>query len=651
MGKERFGNLFSPYTIRGVEIKNRLVVPAMGTNLGNADGSVSQRLIDYYQARAKGGFGLIVVEGVAVNSTGMCIPNEGHFWDDSSVTGMQKLVSAIHQNGAKTILQIHHAGRQTHPGNIGGQQPIAPSRIACPVDNTLPREIPTEEVYQIIEDFGNAALRAKKAGFDGVDIHGAHGYFVAQFMSGHANKRIDEFGGTFEGRMKFPLEIVKNVRGKCGDDFIIGFRLSYDEKIPGGRTLEESLVVSHLLEEAGVDLLDISIMTYASTEYMSANGAMPNGYNQFATEKIKGGVNIPVIAVGRITPAMAEDMVRTDKADFIAIGRGSLADPELPNKLADGRMDEISPCISCTQSCLGYILSDKLYASCLVNPVTGHEGEYDFTPVSNVKRVLVVGGGPAGLMAAKSAAQRGHKVILCEKSDTLGGQFRLAAVPPTKHDIAGAIRYYVTMCKKYGVELRLNTPVDEAVLKEIAPDAVVWATGSVPAYPPIEGIHNEKFLTVADVLDGKALPGPKVLIAGGGMSGVETADFLSEHFRACTVIEMRPDIALDEEYTPRVFLMKRLAEKNVASITSAKITKFYDDGIDYEQNGETHSARGFDNVILAMGMKAYNPLEEIAKQYAGEVYVVGDAKLAGPANKATEGGLGRRSENLRQTIY
>lgn len=636
---EHFTHLFSSYSIRDVEIKNRLVVPSMGTNLGNADGTVSQRLIDYYTARAKGGFGLIVVEGVAVNSTGMCIPHEGHFWDDANIPGMKRLADAIHANGAKTILQIHHAGRQTHPGNINGQQPIAPSRIACPVDNTLPREIPTEEVYRIIEEFGDAALRAKKAGFDGVDIHGAHGYLIAQFMSGHANKRIDEFGGTFEGRMKFPLEIVKNVRQKCGDDFIIGFRLSYDEKIPGGRTLEESLVVSHLLEEAGVDLLDISIMTYASTEYMSANGAMPNGYNQFATEKIRQSVNIPVIAVGRITGAMGEDMLRTGKADFIAVGRGSLADPELPNKLKEGRLDEISPCISCTQSCLGYILSDKIYASCLVNPVTGHEGEYDFTPVAAPKKVLVVGGGPAGLMAAKTAAQRGHQVVLCEKGDVFGGQFRLAAVPPTKHDIAGAIRYYVTMCKKYGVDLRLNTQVDEILLKELQPDAVVLATGSTPAYPPIEGIHNDKFLSVADVLDGRVLTGQKILIAGGGMSGVETADFLSEHFRSCTVVEMRSDIALDEEYTPRVFLMKRLADKQVQSITNARITRFYDDGIDYEQEGQSFSARGFDNIILAMGMKSYNPLETLARQHANEVYVIGDAKQAGPANKATEEGL------------
>ena len=639
MAAGTFDHLFEPYTLKGVQIRNRLVVPAMGTNLGNEDGTVSQRLIDYYAARARGGFGLIVVEGVAVNPTGMCIPNEGHFWDDANIPGMRKLVDAIHAEGAKTLLQIHHAGRQTNPANIGGLQPIAPSRIACPVDNVLPREIPTEEVYRLVEDFGNAALRAKKAGFDGVDIHGAHGYLIAQFMSGHANKRTDEFGGTFEGRMRFPLLIVRSVREKCGDDFIIGFRMSYDEKVPGGRTLEESLVVAHQLEEAGVDLLDVSIMTYASTEYMSANGALPNGYNQFATEKIRSSVGIPVIAVGRITPAMGDDMLRTGKADFIAMGRGSLAEPALPAKLREGCIDEVAPCISCTQSCLGYILSDRIYASCLVNPVTGHEGEYYFTPVEAPKKVLVVGAGPAGLMAAKTAAQRGHHVVLCERSGEFGGQFRLAAVPPTKHDIAGAIRYYVTMCKKYGVDLRLNTPVDEELMRSLAPDAIVLATGSVPAMPPIEGIDNASFLSVADVLDGRVLPGAKVLIAGGGMSGVETADFLSEHFRSCTVVEMRPDIALDEEYTPRAFLMRRLAEKGVQAITSARITRFHDDGIDYEQDGEAKSARGFDNVVLAMGMRADNPLETAARAITDEVYVVGDARHAGPANKATEEGL------------
>ncbi len=635
-----YESLFAPLQIKNTVIPNRFVVPPMGTNLGNEDGTVSDRLIAYYQARAKGGFGLIVVEGVAINETGRCIPNEGFFYDDSAIEGHKRLAKAIHDEGSKCILQIHHAGRQTNPGLTGGQTPIAPTRIACPVDNALTREITTEEAWELIEQFGDAALRAKKAGYDGVDVHGAHGYLIAQFMSTHANKRTDEFGGTFEGRMKFPLEIVKNIRKKCGEDFIISFRFSYDEKVFAGRTLEESVVVAHLLEQAGVDLLDVSLMTYASTEYMSASAMLPNGYNMFATEKIKSEVSIPVMAVGRFNNvSMADFAVSSGKADLIALGRGSLADPEYPNKVKEGRLDEISPCIACTQSCLGYILSPKVYVSCLINPVTGNEAEYPFDKVDTPKNIVVVGGGPAGLMSAWTAAKRGHHVTLLEKDDALGGQFRLAAIPPTKHEIAAAIRYYITMCRKYGVDIRMNTEADEKLLAELKPDAIILATGSQPVMPPIPGIRNEKFVGVPDILDGKVLPGAKCLVIGGGMSGVETADFLGEHFRSVTIVEMRPEIALDEEYTPKVFLMQRLNAHGVQSVTNAKVTEFFDDGVNYEKDGVIHELRGFDTVILAMGVRSWNPLEEAAKKVCGEVYVIGDAEKAGPANHATETGL------------
>lgn len=637
----KYEHLLSPLTVKNVTVKNRFVVPPMGTNLGNEDGTVSDRLIAYYKARAKGGYGLIIVEGVAINPTGRCIPREGFFYDDSAIPGHEKLVKAIHEEGATALLQIHHAGRQTHPGLTGGVPPIAPTRIACPVDDSLPREIPTEEVWTLISEFGDAALRAKKAGYDGVDVHGAHGYLVAQFMSPHANKRTDEFGGTFEGRMKFALEIVKDIRKKCGEDFIISFRYSYDEKVFGGRTLEESTVVAHLLEEAGVDLLDVSIMTYASTEYMSATAHLPSGYNMFPTEVLKKSVSIPVITVGRYNSvSMSEDVLRTGKADLIALGRGSLCDPELPNKVMEGRIDEISPCVACTQSCLGYILSpEKVTVSCLINPITGNEQEYVFTETENPKKVVVVGGGPAGLMAAWTSAKREHQVTLLEKSHDLGGQFRLAAIPPTKHEIAGGIRYYITMCKKYGVDIRIDTQATPELLKELSPDAIVLATGSQPAMPNIPGIHNEKFVTVADILDGRVNAGRNVLVVGGGMSGSETADFLGEHFRAVTIIEMREQIAMDEEYTPRVFLMQRLAAHGVQSVTGAKVLEFFDDGVSYEKNGETHELRGFDTVVLSMGVRSYNPLEEEAKKIASEVYVIGDAEKACTANHATETGL------------
>lgn len=636
-----FEHVLAPIDIKGMEVRNRFVVPAMGSNLGNPDGTISERSIEYYRARARGGFGLIIVEGVALDHLGKAVPHEGYVIGERYQPGLRRLAKAIHDEGAKCLLQIHHAGRQTNLALTGGDQPVAPSRVACPVDDTLPRELTTAECWEYVEKFAEACLWAKRAGFDGVDLHGAHGYMIAQFMSEHANKRVDEFGGTFEGRMRFPLEVVRRTRELCGDDFVIGFRFSHDEHVPGGRTLEESLVVSHLLEEAGVDLLDVSVMTYASTEYMSASQTMPSGYNMFPTEVIKRNVSIPVIAVGRFNNlSLADEAVRTGRADMIALGRSSLADPEVPRKLAEGRLDEVCPCISCTQSCLGYILSpEKVYVSCLVNPVCGHEFEYDLSPVDTPKRVLVAGAGPAGLVAAMTLARRGHQVVLAERSGDFGGQFRLAAVPPAKQEIAGAIRYWSHMCQKLGVDIRLNTEVTEDLMRELAPQAIVLATGGEPLLPPIPGIDNPKFLSVEDVLDGRVSPGRNVLVCGGGMSGVETADFVAEHFRAATIIEMRPDIALDEEYTPRVFLMRRLEERKVRSVTSARITQFHDDGVDYEQDGEARSLRGFDTVVLAMGVRPHNPLEGAARELCDEVYVVGDALRGGPANKATEEAL------------
>lgn len=636
-----FTTLLSPIKIGNLEIKNRFVVPPMGTNYASIDGTVTQQMIDYYTARAKGGFGLIIVEVTAVDPIGKAIICEPGLWEDAQIPGMKALVDSVHAAGAKIFVQLHHCGRQTAPPYIYDKQPVAPSAVACPLMDCIPRELETEEVWHLIDEFGDAALRAKKAGFDGVEVHGAHGYIIAQFMSPHANKRTDEFGGNFQGRMKFPLEIFKNIRKKCGDDYPMSFRYGYDEKVNGGRTLEDSTVIARLAEEAGVNVLHVSIMTYASLPYMSAPPAMPSGFNQHPTSVIKHSVNIPVISVGRYNNMfLIEDVLRAGRVDMVALGRESICDPEIPNKVAEGRLDEISYCIGCVQSCLGYLFdASKNKISCLVNPVTGHEGEYDLSPVANPKKVLVVGGGPGGLIAAWTAAKKGHSVILCEKDNRLGGQFRFAAVPPCKHELAGGIKYYITMCKKYGVDVRMNTAVDTDYIKSVVPDAIILATGSSTLYPNIPGVKNEKFVTCCDILGGKVQPGHKVLVAGGGMSGVETADFLGEHNRDVTVMEMRPDVALDEQATVRYFLMQRLEEHKTKFVTGAKITEFFDDGVAYEQDGKACELRGFKTIVLAMGGVPYNPLEAVAKKLVKEVYIVGDADKTGPANLATESGL------------
>ncbi|PNR89698.1 NADH:flavin oxidoreductase [Petrotoga sp. HWH.PT.55.6.1] len=619
--------LFSPIKIGTMEVRNRYVVPPMATGLARADGSPTEGHVAYWAARAKGGYGLLIVEAAAIDPLGKGSPwDEPGIWDDKFIPAWKKVTEEVHKYGAKIAIQLHHAGRQTTHDKIGGQ-PVAPSPIPCPVEREMPRELTTEEVYDLIEKFGDAARRARDAGFDAVEVHGAHGYLIAQFMSPYSNKRVDEFGGDFMGRMKFPVEIVKNIRRKVGNGYPIIFRLSGDERVPGGRDINDSRLVARVMEEAGVDAIHVSAGVYASTQYIIAPAAVPPGFNVYASEEIKKVVNIPVIAVGRINdPLMAEDILEDGKADLVALGRESLADPELPNKVAAGLTEEISPCIGCMQACAGYLFDPtKSNISCLVNPFTGREGELKVEKAEKSKNVMVVGGGPGGLEAAWVAAKRGHKVTLYEKENVLGGQYRIGAIPPTKQDILKAIRYYITMGKKYEVEYKTGVEVTEDLIMKENPDVVILATGGVPLVPNIKGIDNPKFAKAVDILEGKKEAGMNVLIVGGGMVGVETADFLGEHYHNVTIVEMLPEIARDEQAAVKFFLMERLNKYGVKAITNATVKEFLDDGVVYEKGGKEEKLTGFDTIVLSMGAKAYNPLEEKIKGKVSEVYVIGDA--------------------------
>lgn len=633
-----FTKLLEKGKIGNLEIKNRFVMPPMGTLHANEKGEVTDSMIAYYKKRAEGGFGLVFIEVTAVDEVGKAAPVQVGLWNDSQIEGFSKLLGSIKNAGAKVFVQLHHAGRQSTQKLFGGPNPEAPSKIACPFCDIIPDEMTNERVWQVIDEFGDAALRAKKAGADGVEIHGAHGYLVAQFMSQHSNRRMDEFGGDFEGRLKFPREIFKNVRKKVGDDFPLSFRFSYDEKVHGGRTLEESMAIAKTAQENGVDVLDISIMTYASLQYMSASPEMPTAFNSFPTKAIKEFVNIPVISVGRYNPFSAETMLELGCADFIAFGRASIADPDLPNKVAEGKTDDIIPCIACTQSCIGYIFNGQIM-SCLVNPVTGHELEFDFSQNKDPKKVVIIGAGPAGLQAALAASKLGHDVTVIEKEDKIGGQYRLASIPPTKHEIANALKYLHHASLENGVKFEMNIEATPELIEKLAPDAIILATGGVPARPPIEGLDGKNVVTAIDILDGKVQPGRNVLILGGGMTGVETADFLTEHNRTVTIIDMLPDIAQDEAIIPKAFLKERLRDRPITKIMNAKIKSLTEDGVVYEQDGEEKSADGFDTIVLALGVKPCNALESQLEGKAEKIIVIGDAKKPGPANKASEEGL------------
>jgi 2,4-dienoyl-CoA reductase-like NADH-dependent reductase (Old Yellow Enzyme family)/thioredoxin reductase len=641
-----FQNLFSPIKIGRMELNNRFVIPPMATNLANEDGTVSQGLIDYWVARAKGGWGLLILEFTAIDPLGKVGPCHPCLWSDKFIDGLRKMTDAVHKCGAKMAVQLSHTGRQTTQRiiDIPGAQPVSASPIPCPLDREIPRELSSEEVYVLIEKFGDAAVLARDAGFDAIEIHGAHGYLLAQFMSEYSNKRIDEFGGSLHNRMRFPIEVIHNVRRKIGASFPLLFRMSGEERVPGGRTLEESRVVARMIEKAGVDAIDVSVGVAGSAQYIFASPAVPPGFLLSVSQEIKKAVSVPVIAVGRINhPLIAEDAIGSGKADLIAWGRPSLADPELPNKVAAGQLDEICPCIYCSQGCLrtfpypGKPLP-KWGVTCLLNPFCGQEGPMQIRSAPKRKKIIIIGGGPGGLEAAWVAAARGHQVTLYEKRPALGGQFRIAAMPPFKQDIAKAIAYYLHMCKKHGVSFKLGT---EATVEQIVtdhPDAVVIATGSEPIIPDMSGVNGSRVATAWDILEGKEQAGNKVLIVGGGMVGCEVADFLGEHLHQVTIVEMLPEIASDIPPPVKYFLLQRLRDYGVQIEIETSVVEFLDDGAIVSRNGKTTPLKGFDTIVLAMGTKSVDSLKKQLEEKISELYVIGDALAPRKAIEAIEEG-------------
>jgi 2,4-dienoyl-CoA reductase-like NADH-dependent reductase (Old Yellow Enzyme family)/thioredoxin reductase len=548
-----------------------------------------------------------------------------------------KLTERIHKYGAKIVAQIYHAGRQTNHFVIGSQ-PVAPSPIPCPSNQEIPHELTVKEIKEIVEKFGDCAFRAKKAGFDGVEIHGAHGYLIAQFMSPYSNKRTDEYGGSLYNRMRFPLEIISNIRAKAGNDFPIIFRISANEFVPGGRTIEDTKAIAVMLEKAGINAIHVSAGVYASAHTIIPPAAVPHGWITDFAAAVKKVVSIPVITVGRINdPFLAEEIIASDKADLVSMGRASLADPELPNKAAAGRFEDIQQCIGCMQGCIERLFKN-IDVKCLVNPTLGREIEYKITPANNRKKVFIAGAGPAGMEAAIVAAKKGHDVHLYEKTDRLGGQYLLAAVPPFKGEITTFISWQKTQLNKLGVNIHLNTELTPDVVDMEKPDAVIIATGSKPTIPHIPGIDRQNVVTAHDVLNGKVDTGHNVIIVGGGLIGSETADHLANHGKKVTIVEMLPEIAKDEEANVRYFLLKDLKEKDVAIYTNAVVKEIVDDGVIAELAGKVEKIGPADTIVIAVGVKPVNDLAIKLEGRVERVITVGDALEARKALEAIEEG-------------
>lgn len=635
--------LFTPVSIGNIQVKNRIVMPSMVSGQAGQDCKVTEGHIKWYETRAKGGTGLIIVELTPVTPRGKGGSNLLGIWDDSFIPGLQELTKAVHAHGTKIFIQLCHAGRQTCKQFTGGQLPVAPSAIPCPMYEPMfhevPQEISAEEIEEIIEQFGQAARRTREAGFDGLEIHGAHGYLIAGFMSNYSNKRHDAYGGDLQARLKFPLEIIKNIRHKVGKNFPTSFRLSGNEYVPDGRTIEESKRIAPILEAAGVDCLNISGGVYESFSAIIPPHGTRQGFHTDDAAAIKQVVSIPVITVGRIkSPEVAEEILEQGKADMVAMGRQLICDPDWPAKASAGNFEEIRPCIGCTQGCVA--VGEGEPAGCIYNTAAGREKEAEIILTKKTKKVLVVGGGPAGLEAARVAALREHQVILVEKAEKLGGRFSLACIAPFKQEYTLAIKWLSSQVKKLGVQVELGTEATPELVDRINPDAVIIATGAVTKIPELPGIDRRGVVIAEDILAGKVGMGTRVAVLGGGGVGCEVADFMAQRGKQVTIVEMLPEIGTPTGIAGPVagVLIPRLIRYGVNMVTGASVKAITDGGVVVVRDGREETISGIDQVVIAMGVKSVNELAKQLEDKVAEVYIIGDAKEPRTALEATHEG-------------
>lgn len=618
-------HLFSPVRLGRMDVRNRLVMPPMSVNFGvDEQGVVTDQHAVYLALRAKAGTGMIVMGGGTVHPDGLDLPRMPRVWDDCYIPGLSRLAAAVKRHGARIGLQLLHGGRQAFH-----DRRVAPSPLpSLAVVKGVPRELTRDEILELVVCHAEAARRARDAGFDFVEIHAAHGYLISEFLAPNANRRTDDYGGSFENRTRFLLQILGAIKDRCGADYPVGVRYNGEDYLAEGWHLDEAVRLGPLLEAAGADWLHVSAGVYGSMPVTIPSMYVPHGCFVHLAEAVKKAVSIPVIAVGRIKdPVMADRLIAEGRADLVAMGRPHLVDPDLAAKASAGRLDQLRPCIGCCRGCIQSVLSLS-EATCVMNPELGRE--YRLGPLQRTDRpktILVVGAGPGGLACARLLALRGHRVVLAETQDQAGGALILASKPPGRAELWEMVEYHLAELQGLGVDIRLHAAVDEPLVRELQPDVAVVASGANPRMPQLAGLFESglQLSTVPDVLSGGVVPGSGVMVLGSDQAAMVTADFLAQGRRQVAVLggdHFAPELAPND----RTSLRQRLSDAGVRLFKRASIREFRSDGVVIDHRGGRDTLSGFSDLVIAEGFRPERSTLDLFRKLGIEVHVIGDAK-------------------------
>lgn len=647
-----YEKMFSEGRIGKLVLKNRLVMSPMGIGLAELDGSPSDEMIAFYEARAEGGAGLIIPEITRINDVhGIGLLRQLSVTKDRHIAPLSRLAEAIHRHGAKIFIQLHHPGRETVSDLIGGQPVVAPSAIMCKFSKQETRALENAEIKELVQQFIAGAVRVQKAGCDGVELHAAHGYLINQFLSPYTNKREDEYGGSFENRLRFIAEIITGIREKCGPDFPICVRLSVEEFLDKtGVTepyihIQDGVKISMALEKLGIDVMNVSCGIYETGSVCVEPISFPQGWRRELIKAVKDHVNVPVIGNSAFRePAIAEEFLEDGIEDFVGLGRAWLADEQWGKKVYEGRENELRKCISCMRcfESLSEYNAAGVPAECAVNPRMAREKKYG-KAVRDLEAhtAVVVGGGPAGMSAALTLADRGVKVTLFEKTAALGGLVNYGKEPPHKGNMKWLADFYTDAFSRLNVDIRLNTEATVELVDDLKPDAVVIATGGTAIVPELPGVHGANVYSVEDVLGGKAsLEKKTVVLVGAGMTGIETAEYLCARGNKVTVVDMLNKIAPDGNGTIVADVMGRLKQYGAEFLLEHTLKEIGPEGVVLEAKASaTAKTLASDAVVLSLGVRPNTVLAEALKAKGYQTKVIGDAVKVGKIAPATRGGF------------